>query len=191
MLLHYLLFQDKQGGNIGLVVDCEWAEANSDKIEDKSAAARRLDFQIGWYCLKYSVNVISLNSLINGVVWIIWCKNKTIVRQVWFFKLQIIPSLLFYNANIYIWAGGTSPFCFPLKKKKKKLIHCRILWIFGGNVIIWKCVHLLSLSLSLSCMHRGHAIQIQKCAWQIKHPQSWSENDSHNFSVAVKRDSSI
>jgi beta-glucosidase len=42
------MFQDKQGGQLGLVVDCEWAEANSDKIEDKSAAARRLDFQIGW-----------------------------------------------------------------------------------------------------------------------------------------------
>ncbi|CAN6563225.1 unnamed protein product [Malus baccata var. baccata] len=31
------------------VVDCEWAEANSDTIEDKVAAARRLDFQLGWY----------------------------------------------------------------------------------------------------------------------------------------------
>ncbi|RVX23940.1 Beta-glucosidase 4 [Vitis vinifera] len=40
---------DKQGGQIGLVVDCEWAEAFSDKIEDKVAAARRLDFQLGWY----------------------------------------------------------------------------------------------------------------------------------------------
>ncbi|KAK6231989.1 hypothetical protein SCA6_002062 [Theobroma cacao] len=44
-----LCYQDKQGGQIGLVLDCEWAEANSDKIEDKSAAARRLDFQLGWY----------------------------------------------------------------------------------------------------------------------------------------------
>ncbi|KAJ4703512.1 Beta-glucosidase [Melia azedarach] len=42
-------YKDKQGGNIGLVLDCEWAEANSDKTEDKSAAARRLDFQLGWY----------------------------------------------------------------------------------------------------------------------------------------------
>ncbi|GMI78863.1 beta glucosidase 42 [Hibiscus trionum] len=42
-------YKDKQGGQIGLVLDCEWAEANSDKIEDKSAAARRLDFQLGWY----------------------------------------------------------------------------------------------------------------------------------------------
>ncbi|KAM7494433.1 hypothetical protein LguiB_029042 [Lonicera macranthoides] len=42
-------FKDKQGGQIGLVVDCEWAEALSDKIEDKRAAARRLDFQLGWY----------------------------------------------------------------------------------------------------------------------------------------------
>ncbi|PPR97249.1 hypothetical protein GOBAR_AA23419 [Gossypium barbadense] len=40
-------YKDKQGGQIGLVLDCEWAEANSDKIEDKSAAARRLDFQLG------------------------------------------------------------------------------------------------------------------------------------------------
>ncbi|XP_057451606.1 beta-glucosidase 42 [Lotus japonicus] len=42
-------YKDKQRGQVGLVVDCEWAEANSDKIEDKSAAARRLDFQLGWY----------------------------------------------------------------------------------------------------------------------------------------------
>ncbi|XP_031381639.1 beta-glucosidase 42 [Punica granatum] len=42
-------YKDKQGGQIGLVLDCEWAEANSDKLEDKVAAARRLDFQLGWY----------------------------------------------------------------------------------------------------------------------------------------------
>ncbi|WRX23554.1 Glycoside hydrolase family 1 - like 10 [Theobroma cacao] len=49
-------YKDKQGGQIGLVLDCEWAEANSDKIEDKSAAARRLDFQLGWYmCPLYYV----------------------------------------------------------------------------------------------------------------------------------------
>jgi len=30
------------------VVDCEWAEAFSDKLEDKVAAERRLDFQAGW-----------------------------------------------------------------------------------------------------------------------------------------------
>ncbi|XP_054812429.1 beta-glucosidase 42 [Prosopis cineraria] len=42
-------YQEKQGGQVGLVVDCEWAEAYSDKIEDKSAAARRLDFQLGWF----------------------------------------------------------------------------------------------------------------------------------------------
>ncbi|OIW04874.1 hypothetical protein TanjilG_14305 [Lupinus angustifolius] len=42
-------YKEKQGGQIGLVVDCEWAEPNSDTVEDKSAAARRLDFQIGWY----------------------------------------------------------------------------------------------------------------------------------------------
>ncbi|KAF6164638.1 hypothetical protein GIB67_032866 [Kingdonia uniflora] len=42
-------FKAQQGGEIGLVVDCEWAEAFSDKMEDKIAAARRLDFQLGWF----------------------------------------------------------------------------------------------------------------------------------------------
>lgn len=42
-------YQDLQGGQIGLVLDCEWAEAYSNKIEDKVAAARRLDFQLEWY----------------------------------------------------------------------------------------------------------------------------------------------
>ncbi|KAL3497684.1 hypothetical protein ACH5RR_040416 [Cinchona calisaya] len=42
-------FKDKQGGQIGLVVDCEWAEALSDREEDLNAAVRRLDFQLGWF----------------------------------------------------------------------------------------------------------------------------------------------
>lgn len=42
-------FKATQGGEIGLVVDCEWAEAFSNKPEDKVAAERRLDFQLGWF----------------------------------------------------------------------------------------------------------------------------------------------
>ncbi|XP_021893698.1 beta-glucosidase 42-like [Carica papaya] len=42
-------YKDKQGGQVGISVDCEWAEPNSDKIEDQLAAARRLDFQLGWF----------------------------------------------------------------------------------------------------------------------------------------------
>nr|XP_016445135.1 PREDICTED: beta-glucosidase 42-like isoform X2 [Nicotiana tabacum] len=42
-------FKDEQGGEIGLVVDCEWPEPLSDNLEDKAAATRRLDFQLGWY----------------------------------------------------------------------------------------------------------------------------------------------
>ncbi|KAK8913685.1 Beta-glucosidase 4 [Platanthera zijinensis] len=42
-------FKALQGGEIGLVVDCEWAEAFSDKEHDKVAANRRLDFQLGWF----------------------------------------------------------------------------------------------------------------------------------------------
>ncbi|PKA60205.1 Beta-glucosidase 4 [Apostasia shenzhenica] len=42
-------FKATQGGEIGLVVDCEWAEAFSDEVHDKDAAQRRLDFQLGWF----------------------------------------------------------------------------------------------------------------------------------------------
>ncbi|CAN1186926.1 Beta-glucosidase 42 [Linum perenne] len=42
-------YKEKQKGQIGLVVDCEWAEPNSNTTEDKAAAARRIDFQLGWY----------------------------------------------------------------------------------------------------------------------------------------------
>lgn len=48
-----LYLQDEQGGEIGLVVDCEWPEPLSDNLEDKAAATRRLDFQLGWYLLLY------------------------------------------------------------------------------------------------------------------------------------------
>lgn len=48
-------------------MDCEWAEALSDKEEDRSAAARRLDFQLGWYspffCWTYYIPHIVMNSL--------------------------------------------------------------------------------------------------------------------------------
>ncbi|CAO2195565.1 unnamed protein product [Urochloa humidicola] len=42
-------FKAAQGGEIGLVVDCEWAEPFSEKVEDQIAAQRRIDFQLGWY----------------------------------------------------------------------------------------------------------------------------------------------
>ncbi|KAF3581041.1 hypothetical protein DY000_02033339 [Brassica cretica] len=42
-------YKESQGGQIGLSVDCEWAEANSEKMEDKVAAGRRIDFQLGWF----------------------------------------------------------------------------------------------------------------------------------------------
>ncbi|KAL5582972.1 hypothetical protein UlMin_015414 [Ulmus minor] len=47
--IYHTKYKEKQGGQVGLVVDCEWSEPNSEKIEDKIAAARRIDFQLGWY----------------------------------------------------------------------------------------------------------------------------------------------
>ena len=63
LLRSFFLSQDKHGGQIGLVVDCEWAEANSEKTEDKIAAARRLDFQLGWYFPLINVILSKLFSL--------------------------------------------------------------------------------------------------------------------------------
>ncbi|KAK4487886.1 hypothetical protein RD792_003624 [Penstemon davidsonii] len=42
-------YKEQHRGEIGLAVDCEWSEALSSEEEDKSAAARRLDFQLGWF----------------------------------------------------------------------------------------------------------------------------------------------
>ncbi|XP_022998813.1 beta-glucosidase 42 [Cucurbita maxima] len=42
-------YKAHQGGQIGISVDCEWAEPNSNKVEDRTAASRRLDFHFGWY----------------------------------------------------------------------------------------------------------------------------------------------
>ncbi|KAL4193724.1 hypothetical protein AMTRI_Chr06g178230 [Amborella trichopoda] len=42
-------FKDIQGGVIGLALDCEWAEPFSDSLEDKEAAQRRVEFQLGWF----------------------------------------------------------------------------------------------------------------------------------------------
>ncbi|KAK6289518.1 hypothetical protein POUND7_001059 [Theobroma cacao] len=47
--LYHSKYKDKQGGQIGIVLDCEWAEANSEKLEDKCAAVRRVEFQLGWF----------------------------------------------------------------------------------------------------------------------------------------------
>lgn len=42
-------YKEKQGGIIGITVDCEWAEPLTDSLEDKDAAQRRLEFQLGWF----------------------------------------------------------------------------------------------------------------------------------------------
>ncbi|XVF87289.1 hypothetical protein PTKIN_Ptkin18bG0106900 [Pterospermum kingtungense] len=44
----YHMYKGKQGWQMGLVVDFEWAKANSVKLEDKLAAVRWVEFQLGW-----------------------------------------------------------------------------------------------------------------------------------------------
>jgi beta-glucosidase/6-phospho-beta-glucosidase/beta-galactosidase len=53
-------FKAAQGGEVGLVVDCEWAEPFSEKAEDQIAAQRRIDFQFGWYVAVHIPNVSNI-----------------------------------------------------------------------------------------------------------------------------------
>eukprot|EP00249_Psilotum_nudum_P032012 c47105_g1_i1 orf=277-1869(+) len=42
-------FKVKQGGAIGIAVDCEWAEPLTNTVQDRDAAQRRVEFQLGWF----------------------------------------------------------------------------------------------------------------------------------------------
>ncbi|KAH7426036.1 hypothetical protein KP509_11G082200 [Ceratopteris richardii] len=42
-------YKADQGGVIGITVDGEWAEPLTDSDDDKEAAQRRMEFQIGWF----------------------------------------------------------------------------------------------------------------------------------------------
>ncbi|PRQ17090.1 putative beta-glucosidase [Rosa chinensis] len=42
-------FQAKQGGQIGWCLVAQYVEPYSDTTEDKAAAKRMLDFELGWF----------------------------------------------------------------------------------------------------------------------------------------------
>ena len=60
---------------MGFVIDCEWAEPLSDKIEDQAAAARRIDFQLGWYVAVRIPNVstIQRGQYLSNVIYLSHC----------------------------------------------------------------------------------------------------------------------
>ncbi len=42
-------YQHRQGGQIGLALNCDWREPLTDSPEDKAAAQRALEFYLGWF----------------------------------------------------------------------------------------------------------------------------------------------
>ncbi|KAI7725119.1 hypothetical protein M8C21_005151 [Ambrosia artemisiifolia] len=76
-------FQDLQGGEIGLVVDCEWAEALTDNEEDIAAAARRIDFQLGWFLdpIFFGEYPISMQERVGDKLPLFCQKDKELLRN--------------------------------------------------------------------------------------------------------------
>lgn len=42
-------FKEKQGGSIGIALNTGWMEPMTNSTEDRAAAARALDFSLGWF----------------------------------------------------------------------------------------------------------------------------------------------